>query len=199
LSSLGRIAAALFRFPAWTAALALALLTGCAGPRIIVKDDRPGMPPVIFDPHPVTVQHGKASFYWEDYRTASGERFHADGLTAAHRTFPLQSWVRITNERNGKSVIVRINDRGPYIRGRIVDLSRGAARKVEMIQAGIVPVKVELLKRIDVVSKPNLHITPEMMAKAKAKAKARMSATPTPTPEPTPAKQGPKPWVKLRH
>jgi rare lipoprotein A len=160
------------RLPAWPAALALALLTGCAGPRIIVNDDRPGRPPVIFDPHPVTVQRGKASFYWQDYTTASGERFHAEGLTAAHRTFPMQSWIRVTNERNGKSVIVRVNDRGPYIRGRIVDLSRGAARKIDMIAAGVVPTKVELLKRIDVVSKPNLHITPEIRAKARARANA---------------------------
>lgn len=182
------------RLPAWPAAFVLALLAGCAGSRIIVKDDRPGMPPAIFDPHPVKVQHGKASFYWEDYRTATGERFHADGLTAAHRTFPLQSWIRVTNERNGKWVIVRVNDRGPYIRGRIVDLSRGAARKVDMIQAGIVPVKVELLRRINVISKPNLHLTPEIRAKAEARAKARaMSES---APEPTPAK--PRPPVKLR-
>jgi rare lipoprotein A (peptidoglycan hydrolase) len=180
--------------PAWPAAFALALLTGCAGSRIIVQDDRPGKPPAIFDPHPVKVQHGKASFYWQDYLTASGERFRPDNLTAAHRTFPLQSWIRVTNERNGKSVIVRVNDRGPYIRGRIVDLSRGAARVVDMVKAGVVPVKVELLKRIDIVSKPNLLITPEI----RAKAKARADATPTPTPEARPAKPGPKPWTKLR-
>jgi rare lipoprotein A (peptidoglycan hydrolase) len=179
--------------PAWPAALALALLTGCAGPRIIVKDDRPGMPPAIFDPHPVTVQHGKASFYWQDYMTASGERFKPEGLTAAHRTFKLQSWIRVTNERNGRSVIVRVNDRGPYIRGRIVDLSRGAARVVDMVKAGVVPVKVELLKRIDVVEKPNLRITPQIRAKAAAMAKAR----PTPTPEPSPARS--KPGLKLRN
>lgn len=159
-----------------------------------MPDDRPGRSPVIFAPHPVTVQHGKASFYWEDTRTASGERFLAEGLTAAHRTFPLQSWIRVTNERNGRSVIVRVNDRGPYVRGRIVDLSRGAARKIDMIAAGIVPVKVELLKPIDVVSKPNLHITSEIRAKARAHA----SATPTPTPEPTPRGSTPRPWVKLR-
>ncbi len=150
------------------------------GPRVIVRpDDRPGMPPAVFSPKPVTVQHGKASFYWEDYRTASGERFHADALTAAHRTFPLQSWVRVTNERNGKWVIVRINDRGPFIRGRIIDLSRGAARQVEMTSAGVVPVRVELLRRIDVVQKPNLRITPKIRAAAEARMRARAAQKPS--------------------
>jgi len=148
-------------------------LAGCAGPRVLVQpDDRPGHPPAVFSPKPVLVQHGKASFYWEDHRTASGERFHADALTAAHRKFPLQSWVRVTNERNGRSVIVRINDRGPYVGGRIIDLSRGAARRIDMVAAGIVPVKVELLRRIDVVEKPNLHITPKIRAQALARLKA---------------------------
>lgn len=152
----------------------LGLLSGCVGPRLIVRpDDRPGMPPVVFSPKPVTVQHGKASFYWEDYRTASGERFHKDALTAAHRTFPLQSWVRVTNERNGKWVIVRINDRGPYIRGRIIDLSRGAARQVDMVASGVVPVRVELLRRIDVVQKPNLRITSKIRTEAEARMRAR--------------------------
>jgi rare lipoprotein A len=151
-------------------ALAMGWLAGCAGPRVIVRpDDRPGRPDAVFSPKPVVTQHGKASYYWEDTRTASGERFHADALTAAHRKFPLQSWVRVTNERNGKSVIVRINDRGPYIRGRIIDLSRGAARQIDMVKAGVVPVKVELLKRIDVVEKPNLKLTPKVRRKAEAR------------------------------
>jgi rare lipoprotein A (peptidoglycan hydrolase) len=160
------------------AALAvLAFLAGCAGPRVIVRpDDRPGMPPAVFSPKPVLTQHGKASYYWEDSRTASGERFHPEALTAAHRTFPLQSWVRVTNQRNHKWVIVRINDRGPYIRGRIIDLSRGAARQIGMIGDGVVPVQVELLKRIEVVGKPNLHLTPELRRKAEARAQARLHA-----------------------
>jgi rare lipoprotein A len=167
-----RLRPLIFLAPRSIAFLTIALLAGCAGPKVIVRpDDRPGMPPVVFDPKPVLTQHGKASYYWEDFRTASGERFHADALTAAHRKFPLQSWVRVTNERNGRSVIVRINDRGPYIRGRIIDLSRGAARQVDMVAAGVVPVRVELLRRIDVVSKPNLHLTPKVKANAMARMK----------------------------
>jgi rare lipoprotein A len=73
-------------------------------------------------------------------------------------------------------VIVRINDRGPYIRGRIIDLSRGAARQIGMIGDGVVPVQVELLKRIEVVGKPNLHLTPELRRKAEARAQARLHA-----------------------
>jgi len=154
-------------------AAALGWLAGCMGPRVLVQpDDRPGYPPAVFSSKPVIVQHGKASFYWEDSRTASGERFHSEALTAAHRKFPLQSWVRVTNERNGRSVIVRINDRGPYVGGRIIDLSRGAARQIDMVAAGIVPVKVELLRRINVVEKPNLRVTPRIRAEALARLRA---------------------------
>ncbi len=168
--------------PVAAAGLALALLAGCASPRLIVQpDDRPGKPDVLFDPKPVVVQHGKASYYWQCTKTASGERFYPEGLTAAHRKFPMQSWIRVTNERNGRSVIVRVNDRGPYIRGRIVDLSRGAARQVDMIQAGVVPVKVELLRRIDVVEKPNLSLSASVRKKAQDHA-ATAAATPRPRP-----------------
>lgn len=154
------------------------MLAGCATQRVIIQpDDRPGRPAAVFDPKPVLVQQGKASFYWQCTKTASGERFYPEGLTAAHRKFPMQSWIRVTNLRNGRSVIVRVNDRGPYIRGRIVDLSRGAAREVDMIQQGVVPVKVELLRRIDVVEKPNLRLTPTVREQTRER---RPVATSTP-------------------
>jgi rare lipoprotein A len=95
-----------------------------------------------------TVQRGQASWYGERHhgrKTASGERFDMNDLTAAHRTLPMGSQVRVTNQRNGRTVEVRINDRGPYSRGRIIDLSRAAARVIGMIQAGVVPVTVEVL------------------------------------------------------
>ncbi|MBD2137558.1 septal ring lytic transglycosylase RlpA family protein [Anabaena sp. FACHB-1237] len=91
---------------------------------------------------------GMASWYGYDgsgSRTASGERYRPEGLTAAHRTLPLGTKVRVTNTRTGQSVVVRINDRGPYIRGRIIDLSAGAARVLGMIRSGVAPVKVEVL------------------------------------------------------
>jgi rare lipoprotein A len=164
------------------------LLGGCAGPELIVRqDDRPGRPPAIFDPKPVEVQHGKASYYWQGKRTANGERFNPEGLTAAHRKLPINTWVRVINERNGKSVIVRINDRGPFIRGRIIDLARGAAREIDMIKAGVVPVRVEVLKRIDTVEKPNLRLTETVRKKAEQRTQVRPSPTPSVTPAPAPA------------
>ena len=93
---------------------------------------------------------GIASFYGYDFsgnKTASGERFNPEGMTAAHRTLPFGTRVRVTNPRNGRSVIVRINDRGPFIRGRVIDLSYGAARVLGIISRGIAPVRIQVLGR----------------------------------------------------
>lgn len=92
---------------------------------------------------------GKASYYGARHhgnKTASGERFDQNALTAAHRNLPFGSLVRVTNLRNDKSVVVRINDRGPYSKGRIIDLSHKAATQIDMLRAGVVPVRVEALK-----------------------------------------------------
>lgn len=91
---------------------------------------------------------GKASYYGARHhgnKTASGERFDQNALTAAHRNLPFGSLVRVTNLRNDKSVVVRINDRGPYSKGRIIDLSHKAAAQIDMLRAGVVPVRVEQL------------------------------------------------------
>ncbi|MEQ1951286.1 septal ring lytic transglycosylase RlpA family protein [Mesorhizobium sp. CN2-181] len=85
-------------------------------------------------------QCGRASWYALGSRTASGERMNPSALTAAHRTLPFGTKVRVTNSRTGKSVIVRINDRGPFIRGRIIDLSRAAAQRIGMVSSGHAPV-----------------------------------------------------------
>ncbi|MGB0085781.1 MAG: septal ring lytic transglycosylase RlpA family protein [Rhodomicrobiaceae bacterium] len=77
-------------------------------------------------------QCGTASWYHEGARTATGERYNPDGITAAHKTLPFGTKVRVENQRTGRSVIVRINDRGPFVRGRIIDLSRGAKRVLGM-------------------------------------------------------------------
>ena len=87
-------------------------------------------------------QTGFASYYKTGKRTASGERFNPQGLTAAHRNLPFGTRVLVTNLRNGKSVIVRINDRGPFIRSRVIDLSFGAARAVDLTSSGVTKVKV---------------------------------------------------------
>jgi rare lipoprotein A len=99
-------------------------------------------------PGTTAVFEGKASWYGREqhgHLTASGERFNMYELTAAHRTLHLGTRVRVINLRNGRSVIVRINDRGPYGRGRIIDVSYAAARQLGMLDAGIVPVRVEVL------------------------------------------------------
>jgi rare lipoprotein A len=91
---------------------------------------------------------GKASYYGSRHhgkRTASGERFDQHALTAAHRTLPFGTRVKVTNLNNDRTVVVRINDRGPHVRGRIIDLSREAAERLGMLRAGVAPVRVESL------------------------------------------------------
>jgi rare lipoprotein A len=92
-------------------------------------------------------QTGMASYYGSESgsQTASGARFNPRAMTAAHRSLPFGTKVRVTNKRNGKSVIVTINDRGPFIRGRIIDLSTSAAGVIDMRSAGVAPVLVERL------------------------------------------------------
>ncbi|GJE60365.1 septal ring lytic transglycosylase RlpA family protein [Methylobacterium trifolii] len=81
---------------------------------------------------PAAAQSGGASWYGSGHRTASGERFNPNGMTAAHRSLPFGTRVRVENKRTGRAVVVRINDRGPFVRGRIIDLSRGSARALGM-------------------------------------------------------------------
>ena len=95
-----------------------------------------------------STQTGKASFYggkWHGGKTASGEIYNQESMTAAHRSLPFNTRVRVTNLRNGRSVVLRINNRGPFIAGRIIDVSKAAARKLGMIKAGVVPVRLEVL------------------------------------------------------
>lgn len=92
--------------------------------------------------------NGRASFYagkWIGRLTANGEYYKASDVTAAHKFLPFNTRVKVTNLKNGKSVIVRINNRGPYIRGRDIDLSIVAAKQIDMIVAGVVPVRMEVL------------------------------------------------------
>lgn len=92
---------------------------------------------------------GVASWYGNPFhgrRTANGERYNMNELTAAHRTLPFGSKVRVTNRSNNKSVVVRINDRGPFAGKRVIDLSRAAASALKMMSSGVAPVKLELLR-----------------------------------------------------
>ena len=150
-------------------------ISGCATPRQLVTDPSPGRRagdteelPFIYAPKPTAILSGKASFYWEPQKTASGERFNPRQLTAAHKSLPMHSVVRVINLKNGKSVIVRINDRGPYIRGRIIDLSKAAAEKIDMVKSGAVAVRVAALQKIDVRPKPNRKLKRQEPEKQKS-------------------------------
>lgn len=94
-------------------------------------------------------EEGLASYYADSLQgnpTASGEPYDRSDLTAAHRTLAFGSMVRVTNQDNGKSVVVRINDRGPYIESRVIDLSRAAAGQIGMLEAGEVKVRIEIIE-----------------------------------------------------
>ena len=95
-------------------------------------------------------QKGKATFYSKratGARTASGERLHHDSLTCAHRTYPFGTLLKVTNLNNGKTVVVRVTDRGPFAKGRIIDLSYAAAKQLDMLFAGVATVTVERYNR----------------------------------------------------
>lgn len=94
------------------------------------------------------VIYGKASYYADKFhgrKTANGETFDMYDYTAAHKELPFNTMIKVTNLNNGKTVVVRINDRGPFIKGREIDLSKGAAEKLDMIKAGVVDVKMEII------------------------------------------------------
>ena len=88
---------------------------------------------------------GMASFYWQPQALASGGRFNPNAMTAAHKTLPFGTRVRVTHLGNGRSVEVKINDRGPYVAGRIIDLSKAAAGVIGMTAQGVARVAVEML------------------------------------------------------
>jgi len=145
-------------------ALALALLAGglaaCAGPPPAEAPPQvallpppaaaaaaPALPP---GPAARFTELGLASWYGGKFhrrRTASGERFDADALTAAHPSLPLDTVARVTNLENSRAVVVRINDRGPFAPRRIIDLSRSAAERLGMTRAGLARVRVEVFDR----------------------------------------------------
>jgi rare lipoprotein A len=104
--------------------------------------------PAVLDAHPkANSSYGVASFYTEDEWTASGERFNTHAMTAAHPNLPFGTQVRVTNVTNGRSVVVRINDRGPYVHGRVVDLSESAAESLGMVERGVVKVKLDVVQK----------------------------------------------------
>ncbi|WP_255573761.1 septal ring lytic transglycosylase RlpA family protein [Erythrobacter sp. SCSIO 43205] len=105
---------------------------------------RPPVPSVVQD-----LGTGVASFYGRRFHgrlTANGERFDMNAMTAAHKTLPFGTLVRVTNPRNGRSVVVRINDRGPFVKGRTIDVSRAAAKELGMIARGHARVELDIIE-----------------------------------------------------
>lgn len=95
-------------------------------------------------------QSGQGSYYadkFEGRKTASGTRYRASKLTAAHNTLPFGTVIRVTNQRTHRSVKVKVTDRGPHVKGRIVDLSRKAARRIGLVDAGVAPVQLKVVKK----------------------------------------------------
>ncbi len=124
------------------AAVAVALVAAGSGCGLFRKSPKP------LEPIPGASQIGVASWYGPGFhgrRTANGEIYNQYALTAAHRTLPHGTWVEVTNLANGQAVRVRINDRGPYVDDRIIDLSYTAAQRIDMLRSGIAPVRVEVL------------------------------------------------------
>jgi rare lipoprotein A len=117
---------------------------------------------------PVLEHRGEASYYSDEFqgrKTATGERFSQNKLTAASRTLPLGARVTVINEENGRRVNVKINDRGPYVDGRIIDLSKKAAEKLKMTEDGVAPVTVE--------ARPSRQPTAELKQEVKERAEAQ--------------------------
>lgn len=135
------------------------LFAGCARQRYAVPDTAP--PQKISKPYVVQgkryeplatadgfMQEGLASFYGRDFhgrKTSNGELFDMQGLTAAHKTLPFGVYVRVEHKRTGKEVVVRINDRGPFVGNRIIDLSEGAASRIGVLQEGVAAVRISAL------------------------------------------------------
>lgn len=129
---------------AFTLAASLALSTSCA------RKASAHVPPSVKPARIGETQTGIASWYGVPYhgrRSANGEIYDMEKLTAAHRTLPFDTWVEVTNLSNNKRVDVRIIDRGPFVNGRIIDLSLAAAREIDLVAVGIVRVRIKVIKK----------------------------------------------------
>lgn len=120
-----------YRQLGWLAIAGTALLVACGGSKNAFT------------------QSGQGSYYADKFngrKTASGAIYRSGNMTAAHNTLPFGTRIKVTNVKNGKSVKVTVNDRGPHVKGRIVDVSGKAARKLDLVEAGVVPVQLKVIK-----------------------------------------------------
>jgi rare lipoprotein A len=140
----------------------------------IAAEETPVPPPTVERApggEPVVVHEGEASYYGPGFhgrKTATGEIFNQDKLTAASTELPLGTRANVTNLENGRTVEVRVNDRGPYADGRVIDLSKAAARKLDMVRDGVAEVRVEL--------KPSAQPTAKSREKVERKAEQMLAA-----------------------
>jgi rare lipoprotein A len=135
-------------------------------------------------------ESGMASWYGPGFhgkRTANGEAYDQRAMTAAHRTLPMPSVVRVTNLSNGNTVILRVNDRGPFAHNRIIDVSRAAAERLDMVRSGVASVRVEILpeesKRVKEIAQNGGSVSEQMVAMRDAPAAPVAAAAPPPPPQ----------------
>jgi len=122
----------------------LILASGCTKKKVRVS-----LPPAMKSVKVGYTEDGVASWYGHPYhgrKTSNGETFNMNDLTAAHKTLPFGVWVEVLNKKNNQKVVVRINDRGPFVDGRIIDISKAAANSINMIGMGIAPVKIKVVR-----------------------------------------------------
>jgi rare lipoprotein A (peptidoglycan hydrolase) len=144
----------------------LAGLVGCQTP-MGVFERVPGKESHVYVDAPIKPETGIASWYggrWIGRLTANGETYRQGDITAAHKKLPFHTPVRVTDLKTGKSVIVRINNRGPFVRGRIIDLSVVAAKQLGTYDRGIAKVQIQALREIPVMRHPNMRAIPRTMA-----------------------------------
>jgi rare lipoprotein A (peptidoglycan hydrolase) len=178
-------------------AVIIVVIAGCAGPLRTAKQDPPQVEKgssytikgktyqTLKKVKPGFTEHGVASWYGPGFhgkKTASGEVYNMFDLTAAHIALPMRTLVKVKNLENGKEIRVRINDRGPFIDERVIDLSLAAARELGMVRPGTVPIKLTVLKDSDtLVASGTKEKPPGLGASASAKAeKDRTPGTPNP-------------------
>ena len=154
---------------------ALSLSLGACSSIVVDRSPETGKT-AVFDSKPVKVEEGIASWY-HDRRTASGDTFSSTALTAAHKKLPFGSKVRVVDLKTHNSIIVRINDRGPYVRGRVIDLTTGAARQLGIYDRGLARVRLEVLREIPIMGKPNLRLS--QLDKPQSTRKKKSSSSPS--------------------
>ena len=133
-------------------------LAGCQT-RMVIDQSPNGRDAQVYSGTPTLVEYGMASWYggrWVGRLTPNGETYRAGDVTAAHKKLPFNTRVRVVDLKTGNSLIVRINNRGPYVKGRIIDLSVAAAKKLGTYDRGIARVRIEALREIPLLTKSNV-------------------------------------------